>query len=278
MASDEAVALLDHIIVLLPHDELLNPPKWISENFNITDGGKHADGKTENKLIVFQDGTYIELISFINDLPENRAGHWWGAKPYSIIDWAFTTTTDYSLNHETVVSRLSGLQQKSPAPGRRGWFSYAPPQMGGRIRPDGVRLEWAVTFPTYTEKDGSPTRPPNIPFFCHDITPREHRVNGLTDHPCGATGIREVQVLTDEADLKEYATYISTVVNSNQSADLGRIAVGTPSGTNGGVIFVSPTTDEERSQVKQRAFILKRLAFHLPSGDDPNKVTFSYPN
>lgn len=40
-------------------------------------GGKHADGKTENKLILFRDGTYLELIAFVNDDPEKRKGHWW---------------------------------------------------------------------------------------------------------------------------------------------------------------------------------------------------------
>jgi hypothetical protein len=52
MASDQKVALLDHIIVLVPHAELKDPPKSLTNNFNITNGGRHADGKTENKLIV----------------------------------------------------------------------------------------------------------------------------------------------------------------------------------------------------------------------------------
>jgi len=31
--------------------------------FNVFYGGKHADGKTHNALIVFRDGTYIELLA-----------------------------------------------------------------------------------------------------------------------------------------------------------------------------------------------------------------------
>ncbi|KAK6540008.1 hypothetical protein TWF694_008841 [Orbilia ellipsospora] len=272
MASTENISLLDHIIVLLPHQELLDPPKWLTENFNITDGGKHADGKTENKLIVFQDGTYIELISFINDLPENRAGHWWGTKPYSIIDWAFTTETNYNTHHEGIVSRLHDLQTHVPT-GER--YSYAPPQTGGRIRPDGVRLEWAVTFPIHFEKDGStPMRPSNLPFFCHDITPRENRVNGFTNHPCGATGLREVRILADQSKVGEYSKYIRTVVNSSTEGE--KISVGVPAGPNGSVVFVTPTTEDGEAQVQQRGFILKELTFNFTS-DVRSEFSFSYP-
>ncbi|OCL03243.1 hypothetical protein AOQ84DRAFT_392409, partial [Glonium stellatum] len=69
---------LDHIVILLPHADLLNPPAWLTKHFTISPGGRHADNRTENKLILFQDGSYIELIAFIDDDPARRAGHWWG--------------------------------------------------------------------------------------------------------------------------------------------------------------------------------------------------------
>jgi hypothetical protein len=37
---------------------------------------RHGDNKTENKLIIFADGSYIELIAFIDDDPKLRDGHW----------------------------------------------------------------------------------------------------------------------------------------------------------------------------------------------------------
>lgn len=37
---------------------------------------RHGDNKTENKLIIFADGSYIELIAFIDDDPGLREGHW----------------------------------------------------------------------------------------------------------------------------------------------------------------------------------------------------------
>jgi hypothetical protein len=66
---------LDHIIILLPYSKLLALPAWIPKNFAVTPGGRHADGKTENRLICFEDGTYVELIAFIGDDPKLREGH-----------------------------------------------------------------------------------------------------------------------------------------------------------------------------------------------------------
>jgi len=51
---------LDHIIILVPYSDLLNVPSWITDNFAVTNGGQHAGAQTENKLICFRDGSYIE--------------------------------------------------------------------------------------------------------------------------------------------------------------------------------------------------------------------------
>lgn len=68
---------LDHVVLLVPYEDVVNPPSWVTDNFIINPGGTHADGKTENKLVLFADGTYLELIAFINDDAEKRRGHWW---------------------------------------------------------------------------------------------------------------------------------------------------------------------------------------------------------
>ncbi|KAF3080677.1 hypothetical protein TWF102_002130 [Orbilia oligospora] len=275
MASDQKVALLDHIIVLVPHAELKDPPKSLTDNFNITNGGRHADGKTENKLIVFKDGSYIELISFINDLPENRAGHWWGSKPYGIVDWAFTNQIDYKSNYEALISRLADTQRGSP-----GAYSYATPQLGGRIRPDGVKLEWAVTFPTKKEgEDTETTRPSNLPFYCHDITPRDNRVNGETEHPCGAVGIREVLALVDDVQNDAFAGLIRASVNSDDKEQINRsgVLVGTPHGAPSVISFIIPTTDAEKDEARLHKFVLKELKFDHGSSDISTGITFSYP-
>src|SRR3954454_7959124 len=85
-------AALDHIIILLPHSTLEQLPSSLNSAFTVIPGGRHADGLTENKLIVFSDGTYLELIAFLpSTTPALRAAHWWGNKHPGIIDFAYTS-------------------------------------------------------------------------------------------------------------------------------------------------------------------------------------------
>ncbi|GAB7357992.1 hypothetical protein MBLNU230_g0159t1 [Neophaeotheca triangularis] len=178
-------AQLDHVILLLPYKDIIDPPAWLTNNFTISPGGRHADGKTENRLILFRDGTYLELIAFINDDPEKRRGHWWD-KPYGIVDYALTSASP--LDFKALKSRLNATDSQ---------VSYQDPLEGGRERPDGTRVQWKVTFPTGTERG-------TVPFWCHDLTPREARVpltEASTTHPSGAlgmAGIREA-VITGRA-------------------------------------------------------------------------------
>ena len=74
--SQSSNALLDHFILHVPYAYLSDPPSWIKDHFTITPGGEHADGLTANTLVLFRDGTYIELIAWTpkaND--ENKKGH-----------------------------------------------------------------------------------------------------------------------------------------------------------------------------------------------------------
>ncbi|KAL4776941.1 hypothetical protein BDW60DRAFT_203042 [Aspergillus nidulans var. acristatus] len=51
---------IDHLLQF--SREQFDPvPKWISDNFTVIDGGVHTGGWSRNKLIVFEDGTYLEL-------------------------------------------------------------------------------------------------------------------------------------------------------------------------------------------------------------------------
>jgi hypothetical protein len=100
---------LDHMMILLPYQDLVNPPSRPTKHFTTTPGGRHADGKTENKLICFRDGSHIELIAFINDDPKHREGHWWGDKSPGIIDFAFTSDEDADVHFAGLQERLRTL-------------------------------------------------------------------------------------------------------------------------------------------------------------------------
>ncbi|BGP39010.1 hypothetical protein JCM10450v2_002967 [Rhodotorula kratochvilovae] len=162
---------LDHIIVLVPHAVLHDLPAPLTSAFTITPGGTHADGLTENKLIIFADGSYIELIAFLPSVsPSARAAHWWGRKADGIIDFALTSPS---------------LPSSFPA-------AYDAPQAGGRTRPDGTEVKWVVTFPSSARFERGA-----VPFWCHDTTPRALRVpvdEARTAHPSRASGVAGLTV------------------------------------------------------------------------------------
>lgn len=219
------------------------------------------------------------MISFIDDIPSNREGHWWCTKPYSIIDWCLTTKSDYNNHHEDLTSRFVAAGKAQPS--NNGVLSYAKPQLGGRLRPDGVKLEWAVTFPTLRSGSGDEevvSRPPNLPFFCHDVTPRENRVNGATTHPCGALGIKEFRILVGEDTADEYAYFVGAAVNAPVEGGEEASKVITVSSFNGGqskIVISKAQTDEEKELVKERKFVLSELVFNVDQGRE--EATFRYP-
>ena len=88
----------------------------------------HTGHSSRNKLIVFADGTYLELFCWI-DTP--REFYAWANKSPGLIDFALTSMppkTAQSL-HKDIVSRL-GKEQS----GDRPHIGYTPPQAGSRSR------------------------------------------------------------------------------------------------------------------------------------------------
>ncbi|GAA6005079.1 hypothetical protein JCM10207_008504 [Rhodosporidiobolus poonsookiae] len=196
---------LDHIIVLVPHAVLHSLPAALTDAFTVTPGGQHADGLTENKLIILRDGAYLELIAFMPGA--DRSSHWWGAKQNGTMDFALTSPS---------------LPSSFPA-------AFDPPQAGSRVRPDGEKVEWFVTFPKKAFERGS------VPFFCHDRTPRQLRVptdEAKTTHPSGAVGVAQLTVRVPAAGWDE-AVKVYEEVTGEKAAVEGDAAVfhlGTVSG------------------------------------------------
>ncbi|KAA8908229.1 glyoxalase-like domain-containing protein [Sphaerosporella brunnea] len=263
-----APAQIDHVVILLPYKDLINPPAWITENFALTPGGRHSDGRTENKLIVFKDGTYLELIAFINDNPSLRRDHPWGKKHYGFIDFALTTPRE--LDYAGLRGRIN---QKS---GRLA-IDYAYPVDGGRQRPDGVEVKWKVTFPVnQATASPHPSAPVNrrgeIPFWCNDITPRNVRVDTTeenTTHPSGALGIAQFTVLVPKSKVDRYVDLYSSIMDTQPVRVFGttRLPLDTPIQHPGLVkpwVFVEdPTSEEEKKRVAERGPGIVEIALRV---------------
>lgn len=184
--------ILDHIVILVPHATLVDLPNWLTEAFTVLPGGRHADGVTENKLILFQDGVYLELIAFSQskEALEGRKHHRWGQRHEGhIVDWANTLHEEGQLDfiRERVASAGSGIK-------------YSEPQAGGRIKPDGTELKWVISAPFTDDTSGEPTGfvGGEAPFWCLDRTPRDlrvpYRVGHNVQHPSGALGVAGLSV------------------------------------------------------------------------------------
>ncbi|KAF7189797.1 hypothetical protein HII31_08904 [Pseudocercospora fuligena] len=198
-------AKLDHVVLLLPYKDIVDPPAWVTDNFTVSPGGRHADNKTENKLVLFKDGTYLELIAFINDDPEKRKGHWWD-KPYGVVDFALTTSDEEFGELGGIKDRLSKTDTG---------ISYTNPKEGGRKRPDGVELQWRVTFPIGTDRG-------SVPFWCHDVTPRDRRVplsDAATSHPSGTLGMSGVLLDADQSLSSRLSSATAAIVDNDLNKD-----------------------------------------------------------
>lgn len=193
-----ASPILDHIVILVPHNLLLNLPSWLDEAFTILQGGKHADGVTENKLILFQDGVYIELIAFVPGKEQERQSHKWGHRRQGhIIDWANTLLANED-DLETIRSRVESAKTG---------IKYSNPEDGGRVRPDGKELKWVTSAPIIYDDSSklSAFAGGEAPFWCLDRTSREYRVpyqvEGNVKHPCGALGVAGLSLAVRDSHL-----------------------------------------------------------------------------
>jgi hypothetical protein len=195
---------LDHIIILVPHNNLLNPTAF-AEAFTLFPGGRHAGNVTENKLILLKDGVYLEIIAFIPASNSSRADHWWGKKTDgTIVDWALTSETVNTVDDAS--ERLAWLEKGKGV-------GYEEPIRGGRSRPDGTIVKWDVTFPSKEAVRGA------VPFWCHDVTPREFRVPlqsnpEFTNHPSGAIGVRTIDIVAPEAELGKYVDVYKAIFDA----------------------------------------------------------------
>ena len=143
--------------------------------FTVTPGGEHADRVTHNALIPFADGTYLELVGFL-DPTRAQTHRWWNvaANGGGIADFALLSD-DLAADATALADLVKTL-----------------PKDGGRITPAGVELRWRTAF----------LKPP-LPFIIEDLTPREFRVpsGAAADHANGALGIASVVVgASDLAD------------------------------------------------------------------------------
>jgi hypothetical protein len=170
---------LDHLVILVRDLELASAD-YESLGFAVTPGGEHADGLTRNALVPFQDGTYLELVTFLD--PEDLTDNVWGWRRFypreGLIDYCAASD-----DLDADVKRLASLG-----------FGVEGPEDGGRRLPDGTNIRWRSAR---IRQEGR-----IFPFLIEDLTPRELRVPGgpETRHPNGAIGVSSLEISASDKD------------------------------------------------------------------------------
>lgn len=169
---------LDHLVILVPDlDAAITGYRALG--FSVQPGGTHADGATHNALVVFADGSYLELIAFLRDAP----GHRWGAHAAR----GHAGFVDFALLPPSVGAVVAAANARG--------LAYQGPHDGGRLRPDGERLAWQIGTPPSAD----------LPFLCGDVTPRALRVpeGAVRQHPNGVQGVAVVTVAVGNVDTSQ---------------------------------------------------------------------------
>ncbi len=231
----------DHVILAV--DDLPAAVASFSTlGFTVTPGGEHANGATHNALILFQDGTYLELMAPTGKDPVP------GRVDYSFLVQNGEGPVGYAL-------QSSALQQDVRAMRGRGLTIQEMPD-GGRERPDGTQLRWrSARMPAHM-----------APFFMEDITPRALRVPtdaAKTQHANRALGVLSLAVVVE--NLIDAVNYYRDI--------LGILPRMTSDGAvftldNLDLILVQPLEDAARAHLSQRAGAPYGLVLRVAEGSE----------
>lgn len=167
---------LDHVVIAVADLERAIAD-YRSLGFTVQAGGRHPGRTSHNALVVFDDGAYLELIAWTAPNPAERWNVAHIAHGDGYMDFALIPE---DLPRATAEAKARGLPLNGPID-------------GGRVRPDGAKLEWQtarqLTF--------------DLPFFCGDVTPRALRVpeGEVRRHANGALGVATIVVAVDEIAL-----------------------------------------------------------------------------
>ena len=168
---------LDHLVILVKDLEGA-AEDYGRLGFRVTPGGEHADGLTRNALVPFRDGSYLELVAFVD--PEGTADNVWGWRKFSSREGLI----DYCAASDDLGQEVRQLREMG--------FRTDGPHDGGRRLPDGGEIRWRSAS---IAQDGK-----LLPFLIEDLTPRSRRVPSgpAADHPNGATGTARLEISTPD--------------------------------------------------------------------------------
>jgi len=219
---------VDHAVIFVDENDFENPPRWLLNNFVITNGGKHV-GKififimtikilliwtkgqpSRNKNIWFKDGTYIELFNWYEP-PTDQNDPWTFQKP-GIVDWGMSTPEHR--NAEAHFDALLTRLRHNNADGGLG-IKYDELVDGGI---DGSPALWKASSPIYSngthtpDKIYYPTGRLDCPFVLYYTYERHVRKPESVTHPCNATGLAYIEILVPSTSFLHYVKLWCSII------------------------------------------------------------------
>jgi hypothetical protein len=194
---------LDHVVIAV-HDLQRAIDDYRSKGFTVTPGGRHPAPRTSsNALVVFEDGSYLELISWT---PPNPAERW-----STLLQQFGEGYIDFALLPEDVPRAIEEAKSRG--------LALDGPIDGSRLRPDGKHVKWQTARQTTFD----------LPFLCGDITPREWRVpeGECRRHANGVRGIERITVAVRDAGVsaQRYAALLAVAPGGEFEVGQARIVL-----------------------------------------------------
>lgn len=165
---------LDHVVIAV-NDLDTAMTDYRALGFTVIFGGKHASGTTQNALVCFKDGTYLELLAPTGEPPRADVA----AMDFSPLLQHGEGLVGYALRSDNLEADAAAMRERG--------IEVGEVKAGGRKREDGVELRWKTAL-----IDGGMS-----PFLIEDVTPRRLRVpddDAVTTHPNRAVGLRGVEI------------------------------------------------------------------------------------
>jgi hypothetical protein len=163
---------LDHLIIAV-HDLAQAVVAYRALGFTVIPGGRHANQATENALICFRDGSYIELLARTGEPPLP------GMIDFSRSMGASEGLAGFALGTVDIDAAAAALGERGVACGEI--------VSGQRQRTDGIHIVWKLAL----IEDGF------APFLIQDVTPHNLRVPdapAITTHDNGAVRLRAIEM------------------------------------------------------------------------------------
>lgn len=222
---------IDHIVIVVKSLERA-VETYRGLGFTVVEGGRHPYG-SQNALIGFADGSYVELLGFYEESPAHA---WW-----DLLHGRGGGLVDFCMATDDIRGDLAALRAQGALCGDL--------VEGARARPDGFQVKWINNKVSGADQG-------LIPFIIEDVTPRAERLPTARQHANGVTGIDCLTLVAE--DIARYAGIMSAALKAEGQAaadqDLGASGFRFEAGTHA-LEYLAPDRRDSRLRAQLRAQI-----------------------